>query len=142
MASREYYLADLALAQLETALSLYFEGRDFASVITLGGAADEIFGRLLTASGRESSLESTKKAVSAIHMHLYGEPLAPKIVADRANRARNCLKHWGVGDPEIVDLDLPEEASDMLNRAIDNHWTLEQKLSPAMERFQREQMAA
>ena len=142
MAIRAYYRTDLALSQLETALTLFFEGRDYASVITLAGAADEIFGQLLTAGGRENSLESTKKAVATIHVHLYGEALAPSIVVERANRARNCLKHWNVGDPHIVKLDLPVEAQDMLNRAIDNCWTLESKLSPAMERFQREIMAA
>lgn len=142
MAIRAYYRTDLALSQLETALQLYLEKREYASIVTLAGAADEIFGKLLAASGRENSLESTKKAVSAIHMHLFGEPLAASIVVERANRARNCLKHWDEGDPHIVKLDLPEEARDMLNRAIDNYWSLEQKLSPAMERFQREDMAA
>ena len=142
MPVRAYYREDLALAQLETALRVYFDGSDFASVVTLAGAADEIFGKLLASSGRESSLASLTKAVMAINQTLYGEPLAPRDVADRANRARNNLKHWDVGDPQIVKLDLLEEARDMLNRAIDNYWTLEQKLTPAMERFQRENLAA
>jgi hypothetical protein len=37
---------------------------------------------------------------------------------------------------------LDVEAQDMLNRAIDNYWSLEQKLTPAMERFQREMQSA
>jgi len=139
---RAYYREDLALAQLETALRLYFDGSDYASVITLAGAADEIFGKLLAASGRESSLASLTKAVIAIHQKLYGEPIEPREVADRANRARNNLKHGDIGEPRILKLDLLDEARDMLNRAIDNYWTLEQKLSPAMERFQRESMVA
>jgi len=139
---RAHYREDLALVQLETALQLYFDGRDFASVITLAGTADEIFGKLLGASGRESSLASLTKAVMAIHQKLYGEAIAPREVADRANRARNNLKHWDVGDDLIVKLDLPEEARDMLNRAIDNYWTLKQNLTPSMERFQRENLAA
>ena len=142
MPIRAHYRDDLALAQLETALQLYFDGRDFASVITLAGAADEIFGKLLTASGRESSLASLTKAVTAIHQKLYGEAIASGEVVDRANRARNNLKHWDVGDDLIVKLDLPEEARDMLNRAIDNYWTLKQDLTPSMERFQRENLAA
>jgi hypothetical protein len=132
----------LALKQLETALRIYFEGSDYAAVVTLAGAADEIFGKLLKASGRESSLDSIKKAVSAIHLKLFGEALAPRQVAERANRAKNTLKHWDPGDPQIVKFDLLEEAGDMLNRAIDNYWTLEQKLTPSMERFQREVVSA
>lgn len=108
----------IALAQLETALRLYFEGEDYFSVVTLGGAADEIFGKLLTARGVENSIESTKKAVAAIHLKLYGEPLEPKIVADRANRARNALKHINKDSPPTVTFDAKEEAKDMLNRAM------------------------
>jgi hypothetical protein len=37
MAVRAYYVEELALRQLETALRLYFEGTDFASVVTIGG---------------------------------------------------------------------------------------------------------
>ena len=135
---RAYYRKDLALRQLETALRLFFEGSDHASVVTLAGAADEIFGQLLAATGREHSLASLIAAVTAIQKKLFGESLEPKQIADRANAARNSFKHWKPGDPEIVKFNLEAEARDMLNRAIDNYWTLEQKLSPAMERFQRE----
>ena len=33
----------MALMQLETALAVYFQGKDLYSVITLAGAADESF---------------------------------------------------------------------------------------------------
>ncbi len=141
MTIRAHWRKDLALSQLETALRLFEEGEQLASVITLAGAADEIFGKYLTASGRESSLQSLVKAVSAIHMRLYGEPTAPRHIADRANHARNNLKHYDE-DADIVKLDLAEEARDMLNRAVDNYWSLEEKLTPAMEAFQRSNMAA
>jgi len=142
MTVRAYYRDDLALQQLEVALRLYFDGTDFAAVITLAGAADEIFGKLLAADGRENSLEGLKKAVAAIHLRLYGEPTASSQIADRANRAKNSLKHWDSGQPLIVKLDLAQEASDMLFRAIDNYWLLKEDLTPAMERFQREHKAA
>lgn len=106
MTVRAHYHDDLALAQLETALRLFHEGDDFASVITLAGAADEIFGKLLASSGRENSLEVMKKAVAAIHQKLFGEPIEPTDIASRANRAKNSLKHWDKGQPLIVKLDL------------------------------------
>jgi hypothetical protein len=141
MSVRAYYRSDLALAQLETALRLFAEGQEYASVITLAGAADEIFGKFLVSSGRENSLEALTKAVAAIHEKLYGEPTAPKHIAERANLAKNSLKHWDK-DNQIVKLDLAQEARDILNRAIDNYWMLEEKLTPAMERFQRSNMAS
>lgn len=138
MALQTYDQKCIALAQLETALRLYFEGEDYFSVTTLGGAADEIFGKLLTLRGDENSLESTKAAVAAIHLSLYGEPLETKEIADRANRVRNALKHIVNDSTQTVPFDPKEEAKDMLNRAIDNYWLLKERLTPAMERFQRE----
>lgn len=141
MARQSYDRRCIAIAQLETALRLYFEGQDYFSVVALSGAADEIFGKLLSAAGIENSLESKKKAVSEIHQKLFGSPLATKDIAQRANRAKNAFKHWDAGDPLTVTLDLIEEARDMLNRAIDNYWLLEQTLTPSMERFQHENIA-
>jgi len=61
MTVRAYYRDDLALTQLETALRIFFEGIDFASVITLAGAADEIFGKLLGKDrGVRSCIATTK----------------------------------------------------------------------------------
>ena len=90
-----------------------------------------------SAAGKENSLESLKKAVEALHQRLYGEPGNPTEIASRANRAKNSLKHWDIGQPLIVKLDLEQEAKDMLFRAIDDYWMLKETLSPAMERFQR-----
>jgi hypothetical protein len=139
---RAHFRKDLALAQLQTALRLYFDGGDRGSVITLAGAADEIFGKLLAASGRDNSLTSLITAVMEIQQKVFGEAVEAKQVAARANAARNSLKHWDVGDTEIVKFDLEMEARDMLNRAIDNYWMLEHKLTPEMERFQHELRAA
>jgi hypothetical protein len=128
----------MAHQQLETALALYFEKRDYYSAITLAGAADEIFGQLLKAEGKEPRLESIKKSVAAIFERLQGRPLDPARVAERANHARNALKHWNQGQPLIVKFDALEEAKDMLERAISNYWALEADLSAAMEKFQNE----
>lgn len=142
MPIKAYYRDELALQQLETAISLFWAGEDYASVVTLAGAADEIFGKYLAADGKLSSLEELKKAVAAIHLKLYGEVDPPEHIARRANSAKNSLKHWDVGDPRIVKFDLKQEATDMLSRAIDNYWTLAQDLTESMERFQREVLRA
>ena len=131
----------MALQQLETALQLYFGGNDYYSVITLSGAAAEIFGQLLTAAGVENELESIKRSVVAIAGQLRGATVDPSKVADRANLARNALKHWKSGQMPVVEFDAVEEAKDMLERAISNYWALESKLSPAMLRFQHERLA-
>lgn len=139
MAEASYDKECIALAQLETALHLFGEDQDHFSVITLAGAADEILGKLVIARGGQSSLDSLTTASAAIYQHLFNEPGDTKGFADRANRARNALKHIDASGAPTVTLDLWQEAVDMLNRAIDNYWTLKTSLTPAMEAFSRAQ---
>ena len=124
-----------ALRQLESALRLYFEKEDYYSVITLAGASEEIFGQLVIRGGGENSLASLKRDVSAVHKALYTEDLEDKEISDRANEARNSLKHYSEDRPKI---DVQNEAIDMLNRAIDNYFSLTGTLTAAMEKFQYE----
>jgi hypothetical protein len=127
----------VALVQLETALRLFSEEDDFFSALTLAGAAEEILGLLVIGKGGETSLDSLKNAASAMYQHLFGESIDPSVFINRANRARNSLKHLGSPKQSTVALDVREEAVDMLDRAIDNYWTLEESLTPAMEQFIR-----
>ena len=126
----------MAFRQLETALRLYSEREDYYSVITLAGASEEIFGKLLKENNPENALDSLKKAGSAVHEALFDEDLAEKEISERVNWVRNLLKHWSSGQPKVVEFDAPEEAKDMLTRAIDNYDELNGNLTPAMQRFQ------
>ena len=76
-----------------------------------------------------------------MHKHLFGEETGAKEYADRANRARNALKHFEAGGFPAFTIDAQEEAKDMLNRAIDNYWRVEEMLTPAMKLFTQEQRA-
>jgi len=127
----------IALTQLETALRLLGEGEDYYSVVTLAGAADEILGRLLESQGGLSALASLTKAAAAIHTKVHGTPYSEKVFIERANLARNALKHLHAGGADQVSLDIEEEAADMLDRAVSNYWALTQSITPAMEAFER-----
>jgi len=131
----------VALTQLETALRIFAEGTDYYSVVTLAGAADEIFGKLLESQGGISALASLTRASVAIHQIVHGVPGNEKAYADRANLARNALKHLRAGGERVVDLDIYQEAVDMLDRAVSNYWELTKFLSPAMESFESHQRA-
>ena len=129
---------DIALAQLETAFRLFAEGNDFYSVITLAGAADEIFGRLLSHRGGVTALASLTKAAKAIQVIIGGSPADEKVFVERANRARNAMKHLNQSGQKVV-LDSRQEAIDMLERAISNYWELSSSLTPLMVAFQQSQ---
>lgn len=136
MALMAHDIQCVALKQLETALRLYFEREDYYSVITLAGASEEVFGKLLKENNPENALDSLKKGGVAIHKVLSDEDIAEKEFSDRANWVRNLFKHWSPGQPKVFEFDAPEEAKDMLNRAIDNYSELTGNPTPAMEKFQ------
>lgn len=142
MAVEKHNRLEMATRQLETALALYFEGQDYYSAITLAGAADEVFGQVLREQGQEPRVEEIAKSVAAIYKKLHGTEITPKSVADRANHARNALKHWSANQPLVVEFDVLEEAKDMVERGIANYWALYGDLTAAMERFEREVLRA
>ncbi len=113
-------IGTIALSELETALRLYFEGKEHYSVITLAGASEEIFGKLARSHARhETSLDSLTTAALE-----FDKTLAAKDIYQEANHIRNRTKHWEEGEATVVEFDAPQEAKDMLNRAIDNYYAL------------------
>ena len=68
----------IALRQLETALRLYFECEDYYSVITMAGASEEIFGRLLSERNSNNSMAFIRKDVSAVHEKLFEQDLTAR----------------------------------------------------------------
>jgi len=141
MPHSSYDKLEIARSQLETALQLFQDGKDLFSVITLAGAAEEILGKLLKERGQRNALETTERAAVDMYRQMFGEETGAKQFAERANRARNALKHHGQGQPRLVTLDPLEEATDMLDRAVTNYWRLEHKTIPGMDAFAAYQRA-
>lgn len=129
---------DIALRQLETALTLYFNGGDKISVLTLAGAAEEILARYIENEGGQSALAEHVHWVCELHNKRCGIYPEKKPIFDRANYARNRFKHMNKENDLEVTVDLNEEVSDMLNRAVDNFWTLTKYLTPIMEQYEKE----
>ncbi len=144
MTRQAYDKKCIALAQLETALRLFCDGDDLFSVITLAGAAQEILGDLVKKQGRDNSLASLKRAAAAIHKVATGEAFDEKElkrVGDRANSARNAVKHLEAISAPTITMDVRKEAVDILTRAVDNYWLLENSVTPAMTAFDHAQHA-
>src|SRR5258706_142471 len=92
MAIRAYYRTKLALDQLETALRLYAEGKEFASVITLAGAAEEIFGLAAKETkGVENAFDSLKRSTAEIFKAIYGEAPPPFAPATRGRGGEHAV---------------------------------------------------
>lgn len=104
--------------QLLQALRLYERSEDYYSVITLAGAAEEIFGKLSGTMVRGCALDPMKITIPMLSKRLLGKALGIGDVTKSLNRAKNWLKH-GEGP---LSFDARFEAEDMLDRAIPNCW--------------------
>lgn len=126
---------EVAAHQLERALSLFLDERDYVCAITLAGACEEILGKLLEKSGKEHSLGSFVKACVAIGKDVHGEEWSPKVFVTMASEFRDGLKHYTDGQPITV----PREAAvEILDRAVENYWQHTARQTPHMRRFMEE----
>jgi hypothetical protein len=88
-----YEKLDVGCEQLEVALRLFFEGKEYFAVITLAGAAEELLGAHLKAKGEKTSLEELVKGAVRISAALPGKPAQAKDIFKVANYPRNASKH-------------------------------------------------
>jgi hypothetical protein len=120
MTEQTYDRLALAKAQLDTALDLFIDSKNYSSAITLAGAAEEIFGRALTILGGKSTLDSSYESMNEFHRLLLGEELRKKSFVSQENLARDALKHLQEDKGPTVTVDLEAAACWMLVRAIQN----------------------
>jgi hypothetical protein len=137
MAEAELQKRDIAIRQLEAALSMFLGGGDMVCVLTLAGAAEEILGKELLSTGGHTALSTLQAATAAVGRALGHEPATAKAVADIANRARNAVKHLNAAEGPTVWIDAEEAAADMLDRAITNYFGLTGDQSAQMGEFLR-----
>ncbi len=82
----------LAAEQLEIAIELFLSKRSFASVITLGGAAEEIFGVECRARGLEPFNDWMYNNGEKLWRHFYGTANTKKKYFSDQNAIRNAFK--------------------------------------------------
>lgn len=113
---------EIAATQLSDAIELFLAGK-YLSTITLAGAAEEILGKLASASGEKSTIDRSLDQLDAVRKNerLTSVTRAPrKEVVAHWNRARNALKHFCIGDELVVTLNICDEAYWMIRRALAN----------------------
>jgi len=113
---------DIALGQIETALSLFSQEGDLFSVITLAGAAEEILGQLLQQRSGNPGYRGTMASIFQI--------LRPGSQKDPQREGLS-----GHEADAFVHLDPHREALFLLGRAIDDYVALSGAPSPAMLKF-------
>ena len=113
---------EIARVQLVEAINLFLAER-YISCITLAGAAEEIFARLLNQAGYRSiaeiSIEEIKKIREKTGLSVM-EGRSANQIFNLWNSARNSLKHHNKTDENIVELHPFDDAYMMIRRALFN----------------------
>lgn len=107
---------EVARRQLETAIELFFTNRDVFAIMTLAGAAEEIFGAFL----KREDMCNMYYHLEELSKRKFGERDS-KIVNNEINGIRNNLKHANNPTEDMVELLEEDDVLGMLMRAIVNY---------------------
>lgn len=130
---------EIAHRQIERAIVLFIDDKDYVSALTLAGAAEEILGKLLNNEGREHWLDSiSKSALRALgfqkkEIQSIEAAKIKKAIANFANQHKNRIKHYNQDGSVTFFTDVA--AAEMIDRAIANYFDLTQRETGAMGRF-------
>src|SRR5580704_1723709 len=104
-----FHKYDVAKAQLQTAVSMFLEGRDRSSVIALAGAASGILDELVRRSGQETFLDYARR----VQQELSGETPKRSAYSHHINTQLGVIahKHLWSDDSGTIELDLHEQAA-------------------------------
>ncbi len=123
---------EIARRQIDTAIDLFLENRDFVSALTLAGAGEEIIGKLLERKRKKNILQQ-------FHVE-YQQTTAEKVsfsdFSREVNQARNALKH--ANDTKEDKCEVKHwETLFMIMRAMTNYRGLVGKSSKKMKIMHR-----
>lgn len=134
MTDQTYNRVDLARELLEVALSLFLKRKSFVSALTLAGAAEEIFGKALSSSGKQNSLDWKYEILEPV-LTLLRTPPSKKHFIEDENLALNAVTHMEFAGGPSVTLDLEDAAHSMIVRACHNYDLLGLSRTAKMHKF-------
>ena len=135
---REMSKVDIAAAQLDTAIQLYLDKSDLVSAVTLAGAAEEILGKLVSQKGKINAFEEVLDILCEMHEAAFNADPNRKEYAKLQNGVRNEFKHICSG--ETLEVNLDNETSEMIERAIKNYRKLFPGFYSRFKEFERENL--
>ncbi len=107
---------EIARHQIDTAIDLFLEDRDFISALTLAGAGEEVTGKLIERAGGKNMLQK----LHAWYEETTGEEIKFGEFAKNTNFTRNTLKHANNAEEDELELQRWETVQ-MIMRAMTNY---------------------
>lgn len=135
---------EAARIQLDRAIRLFLDERDYVSCITLAGAAEGMLGEKLTKSGFDHAVVSQAKGYGQLLSEEEREALRDdkksfeRTMIDDWNLVKNWLKHHR-SEAEHLEINRTKDcmfvAYDMIERAATNYMQLFGDITDQMQRF-------
>lgn len=124
----------VARCQLERAIELFLDEKDYYSAATLAGACEEILGKLVERTGKSRALSNlTIRFRSLLSEEEYKAIDENKGLLSLLNEYRNWLKHYC--EDQQLFIDSEAAAFDLIDRAHENWIALDEEDSAPMLRF-------
>ncbi|OGW05964.1 MAG: hypothetical protein A2889_09505 [Nitrospinae bacterium RIFCSPLOWO2_01_FULL_39_10] len=133
MPESKYHRAEIASKQLETAVSMFLNGRDRFSVITLAGAASNILSQLVRNQGEEPFIDYSRRVYDALIGFTPPRTKYNKYINERLGI--NALKHHSAGDATHIELDEEKAAEDAITKAIADYIKIKGQEEPFVKAF-------
>ena len=119
---------DAAVHQLDWAIRLLVDYKEYIPAITLAGAADEILGQIV---GPKESVfgKLTQKLLKSYKIK------KDIITQKHLNLARNWLKHYDHSHPMEIEIELDSEAAQYIIRIVSNLFAYDRSVPSEFPRF-------
>ena len=124
---------DLAISQLNVAIQFYMQGEEYPAVITLAGAAEELFGKIAAKKGLEPVLKREAKELIGTVKEVWGHDTTESEIVTTINRARNEMKHICSGDDLFLNYE--SQAARLITRALENYFLCFGTVHPSQRKF-------
>lgn len=133
MTKLKYHREEIAVRQLETAVSMFLNDRDRFSVITLAGAASNILSQLVRNKGKEPFIDYSRKVYNSMRGFTPPRAKYNKYINDKLGI--NALKHHLAGAATHIELDEQKAAEDAITKAIADYTKIKGQEEPFVQAF-------
>ena len=115
-----YKKQDIAMQYFNLALVEYIKGENMFAVLHLAGAAEEMFGEIVSFRSCETSLDRIHRSIKSWYRISKKDLPKKRDLNNHILKVKNGIKHIDHPKDLEIEFDINREAKEMIRRAIEN----------------------
>lgn len=115
-----YEKEDIAMQYFNLALSEYVNNKNIFAVIHLAGAAEEMFGDIVSINNGENALKRSQRWLRSWYKIIGKSTPGNSELNKHILNVKNGIKHINDGNDLEIEMDLYKEAKQVIRRSIEN----------------------